>query len=82
MYVPEFVYVYHMCAGACAVRRRVWVPWSWSYRQMRATIGLGEGNPSPLQWEAPSTDEPSILFPFGFSSHLSGLLCLKASGMQ
>jgi hypothetical protein len=59
--------VYDMCA--CHVqkkdmesRRRHWIPWSWSYRQLWGLMWVLESNPGPL--EDQPTSQPLNFSPF------------------
>lgn len=54
-----------MCVVTSKARRRYYIPWQWSYRQLRATLReYWELNFSPLQeQQAPLTAEPSLLLP-------------------
>lgn len=47
--LPTCVYVYHMYAWSLVkVRRRLWIPWNWSYGWLWATVWvLGNGLPPP-----------------------------------
>lgn len=35
VYMPECEHMHAVCAAE--VRRRIWIPWNWSYKHVRAT---------------------------------------------
>lgn len=54
------VSINHLCPGACRSRKRMWNPWSWSYKHLRAALHSYWGtNSGPCKSRKPRPWSPS-----------------------